>query len=298
MDGLRDDGTLNAVLAQSLALMPNLTNLYFNSYGFGKRLAQRAYQETRSWPQRPIGLKEHPRQCDTLISILADSGVQLQRLEMTPIQGGDISNSSGPLQTIKRNFRYLALHFILWRESTPTSEKALQALLKICPLLETLDLRFDKAFVRHVRLDKIFPQNFYFHKLVRLTLFKIRVSQLDFIHFLSRHSSSLRTLDLAHMDFKWTEARDGICAGLGTDFIRFLQGGLRLTGVSLEGYFSNQWGQAWISRPCEPYSCNQVSSSIPPEERLRHRIEQFIINGGACPWNIPSDRAQEPPESY
>ena len=99
---------------------------------------------------------------------------------------------------------------------------------------------------------------------------------------LQLHSQTLRTLQLSHMTLhSGSEPVFGSTRALWILMIVFLSQSMCLNRVSLAGYFTTDTNEAWST-----VGCKKSVYIHPPRHDgcLLDRIEDFIVNGGPCPF--------------
>lgn len=185
----------------------------------------------------------------------------------------------------------------------------LREVLKSASALQTFEISFTDLLNHHpacsAQLSDFLPSCKHWSSLKRLRLEAIITSQLALMDLLSRHATTLRSLELS--DIKIDEVlEDSTMTGSWTDMIHFLEKNLSLTDVSLNGTLCIVWSVAWGGK----WSMNTEQSwhfenfpkkdeKFPPrEETLKFKIERYIVEGGGCPLDIPKDSVHLDHKAY
>ncbi len=127
----------------------------------------------------------------------------------------------------------------------------------------------------------------------RLKLGAMHTSEMCLRKFLTAHTSTLRSLALAHIYITgkhgWPKSRKG--RGSWLSIILSLERDLRLDRLRLDGKFSNHWDEAWTTHDPdedEHWAGYGRSQNRPlPGVSLKHRVERFVVSGGDFPLSPP-----------
>lgn len=169
--------------------------------------------------------------------------------------------------------------------------------------LEVLEISFDhdpdpyNYISITTTLSHLFEHRALFSCLRRLKLQGLQTSESYLRSFLTRHSSTLRSLKLANMELiEGIEADSSMFGSSGSwaSIIRFLATDLRLLRMKFKGNFTNTTPQGWCVRlRYENWRCCELhvggddpwrrSDAPSGESCLKYRIEKFIVEGGECP---------------
>ena len=294
---VRANEILKQKLTRALALMPNLVNVYVNpilqTRSMQKATILRVSRETLCEPYKLFGptFRTSRQRCEMLDSFY-DSSSQIKVLEGRLLTRETLDHPSVPLHGLGRRIRHLALELFGYEDNPNLGLLGLRQILEKALGLETLQLSFDIGAdcTPVIHFDQIWPNVVHYSSLKILDLSALRMSQLRLLEFLSLHASALRSLYLIDIDFEWKEARDHICAGSWTDTIHFLEKHLNLTSVAFEGVLGNGWNEAWYFENEEHIDDYDYK---PLTETLKYRIEQYIVEGGICPLDLPGGRENE-----
>lgn len=142
-----------------------------------------------------------------------------------------------------------------------------------------------------VDLSHLLEYRTYWPCLRRLHLQAMSTTELFLRKFLTTHMSTLRSLELKHLDLDMHESESGEVRGSWVSIILFLQSDLELKDVRLGGNLSNNWDEAWcIHGPDEDdQSVDIQRSSNSGGSCLKHRIERFVVHGGEFPLMLPEN---------
>ena len=293
---------LKRVLTRALAVMPNLVDVNVNpilqTRDMKKATILRVSRETLCEPYNFPGpyFGTYMRRCEMLES-LCDSNSQIKVLEGRLLTRETLDRPSVPLHRLGRQIRHLALKVFGYEDRPTVGLLGLRQILEKALELETLQLSFytGEASRPIIPFDQIWPNVVHYSSLKNLDLSVLRMSQLRLLEFLSLHASTLRSLHFYDIYFEWMEARDHICAGSWTDTIHFLEEHLNLTSVEFEGVLANGWNEAWFFE----YEDHIDDYDYKPlTETLKYRIEQYIVEGGICPLDLPRGREKENKMDY
>ena len=162
------------------------------------------------------------------------------------------------------------------------------------PFLHTLEISFghlpfeDKRWI--ARLSELFEAGAHWPNLKRLKLQALRSTDVSLREFLKAHATTLRSLELAHIDLERSQLNRKERPGSWVEIIVFLQSSLSLTTVRLDGNLSNRWDEGWcIHDPDDSDYWSRFGGSLEEGSCLKHRIERFVVEGGACPLPMPHE---------
>ena len=134
-------------------------------------------------------------------------------------------------------------------------------------------------------LSEIIDPQIHWPYLKRLKLQALAATDVRLKNLLTRHTTTLRSLELVHFKLEPYQLDGKDCHGSWIEIIVFLEGSLSLESVRLEGELSNgsdEWWWAYDSGDSDSrYGYPQKGPS------LNHRIKTFIVEGGQCPLPFP-----------
>ena len=134
-------------------------------------------------------------------------------------------------------------------------------------------------------LSEIIDPRIHWPFLERLKLQALAATDVRLKNLLTRHTTTLRSLELVHFRLKPYKLDGKECHGSWIEIIVFLQCSLSLESVRLEGELSNGSDEMWWAYDSgdsdSRYGCRQKGPS------LNHRIKTFIVEGGQCPLPFP-----------
>ena len=301
---LRANGILKRKLTRALALMPSLEHVYVNPLIHtrgDKASILRVSQETLCEPLlfAEDSSATSKQRCEMLES-LCDSNSQIKVLEGRLLGRETLDHPSAPLHSLGRRIRRLTLRLFGYEHYSTVCLVGLMQVLEKAIGLETLELSFyvrEVGYAPVVLFDQIWPNVVHYSSLKCLSLTGFRMSQLRLLGVLSLHASTLRSLQLIDIDFEWKEARDNICAGSWTDTIHFLEEHLNLTRAEFVGVLTNRWNEAWFFEDKEDHIICGCQNK-PLTETLKYRIEQYVVEGGICPLDLPRGREHDKKMDY
>lgn len=167
------------------------------------------------------------------------------------------------------------------------------------PYLRTLNISFEylshNAPEANINLSQLIELRCYWPNLKRLALQAIYCTNEALRAFLTSHASTLRTLKLAYIDLVQNPATPNDYTGSWVSKMLFLEQTLSLEEVQLNGNYSNSRDEAWpIHDPSDAnywWCMGTPKGKIPPVGScLKHRIEQFLVEGGNFPLPVPKAR--------
>lgn len=248
-------------------------------------------QETLSEPSIIGGRKYHSKQFSILLRAVSQSCPNLTTIKGVHLRW-EILAKPDQLQTmvsVVNHIQHLILTILNYPK--PDKKKSRQKLARVigsAPDLMTLELYFGSLpitrFDEIIELNQLLKKRNHWPALQRLVLQGFRTTEHQFITFLQRHATSLRSLALSNMEFgllvgsnaRGRELRKG---GSFCSLIKFLQLLLKLEHVEFSGTFYNHWDERWI--------VNYGDDSTDDEACLKSQIERFILCGGRCPLQAP-----------
>lgn len=201
---------------------------------------------------------------------------------------------SSMMASATKSCQYLAIEMD-FDDDQDNGRANLARMVSSSPSLHTLEISFGRLPFEGrewiVRLSELFEAGAHWPNLKRLKLQALRATDISLRTLLTAHAATLRSLELAHMDLERYQLDGKRCHGSWVETILFLQSSLSLETVRLGGNLSNRWDEAWgIHDPDESDHWLRWGDGIPEEGScLKHRIEQFVVEGGACPLPMPHD---------
>ena len=296
------NGNARRWMSEALSLLPNLASVTLtrrlerNWPGIKVKLPGCIAQESLCEPDTWAGIKYYPDQFGDLARAAHASGVSLECLDGSRICWRGFEDYSESLARVVQGVTHLSLEFQRVDGAFKNRRDMLREVVNSASELQTLEISFiflDNQGGPRMQLSHFLSRHTHWSSLRRLKLEAIATSQLELIDLLSRHATTLRSLELGHILFDRREAEDGTCAGSWTDMIHFLRKKLSLTDVSLHGRLSNGFSEAWdvsSERSWRDVHYEKRDAQLPPlEETLKFTIERYIVEGGVCPLDNPDD---------
>lgn len=210
----------------------------------------------------------------------------------TPADTGLRINCLSKLQNLSLEFTQEA---DIYEESLTT----LARLLKQVPDLHRLRISFDwlpSAYrVCVPRLPKVIDISVTWTRLHHLSLQAMVTSSNDLQWLLKRHSTTLRSLHLAHMTFSRPVSGTELQSSW-ISFFQFLHDELSLDRVRFDGKLMNGFDEAWCTFDWGDDAFNEYKTGkIQPYDQncLRYRIERYVTRAGSCPFRAVPQVVQE-----
>lgn len=186
--------------------------------------------------------------------------------------------------SVTKGCQFIALRLVHEQEWWKSS---VAGILSNASYLHTLEVSFEpispQGTTQTVGLSDILGVGTRWPNLKRLKLQGLWAYDVDLIMLLTTHAATLSSLELADIELAEHLTVQGvprvIWACSWVDVILFLQRSLKLEVVRLDGTLSTQHGEVWESH--EP---NELPFWPSGNSRLKHRIEQYIVEGGTFPF--------------
>lgn len=280
---------------EAFSLMPSLTSVTLDKRHSVKPVAKSA-RESLVEPTVWSGQLYYPQQFGDLVRAAHASGVVLNRLDGLGICWSGFEDYSECLGQIAQGLSHLSLMF---RQKMAISKKEsdmLREVVKSASGLQTFEISFTSLLNHHtdrsVPLSDFLPSCKNWSSLKRLKLEAIITSQLALMDLLSCHATTLRSLELSDIEID-VVTEGGTMIGSWTNMIHFLQENLSLTDVSLHGSLCITWGEGWWVNTEQSWrfaNNHRHDVKLPPlEETLKFKVEQYILEGGTCPLDLPKN---------
>lgn len=166
--------------------------------------------------------------------------------------------------------------------------------------LESLRVSFETfSFVDRcavIHLPQLMCGTTRWEHLRRLSLQAVVTTEGYLRDFLERHAATLRSLELSNIKLEAVFIAGQNRHGSWIRFIRFLSETLFLEHIRFNGFFSNMWDEAWLSRDAG-YEWRELRSSkapVPyPADCLKYSIENFVTHDGLKPFTLRTNRDDE-----
>ena len=131
--------------------------------------------------------------------------------------------------------------------------------------------------------------------LKRLKLQAFASTDLHLKGLLTRHTSTLRSLELTHFTLEPYQRDGKKYYGSWIDIIVFLESSLNLESVRLDGELCNGSDEIWCAH--DPGDFDSTYFHCPPNRpNLNQRIKDFIVEGGTRP--LPFPHAPDKPSDW
>ena len=134
-------------------------------------------------------------------------------------------------------------------------------------------------------LSEIIDPKIHWPYLKRLKLQALAATDVRLKNLLTRHTTTLRSLELVHFKLEPYQLDGKDCHGSWIELIVFLQSSLSLESVRLNGELSNGSDEEWLAYDSGDSDIRCDGPQKGPS--LKHRINTFIVEGGKCPLPFP-----------
>ena len=170
----------------------------------------------------------------------------------------------------------------------------LARMISSSPYLHTLEISFNNLFGSNgswiIMLSEMFEAGAHWPNLERLKLGAMKATDTSLMNLLTTHATSIRSLELADIYLEGYRRDEKEYHGSWVDIILFLQRSLSLQTVRLSGFLSNGLDEIWcLLDPDQSDYWRDVDGRPEEGSCLKHRIEQFVVEGGTCPLPMPHE---------
>ena len=282
-------------LMSCLARLPRLREVYllFHEVGGDAELHQLSSitQETLIMPDCVHGWF-HGKQFTALMEAAYEAQTPLKSIDAVGVPWSVFQQSNDILSMMAsatEACQYLAIKMDP-DDDPENGSTSLAQMVSSSSSLRTLDISlgyFTEVRNPAVNLLEIIDPEIHWPYLKRLNLRCFAATEVSLKSLLTRHTTTLRYLELAYIKLE-PYPLDGMeLHGSWIEIIVFLESSLSLESIRLDGFLSNERGEMWSICHQDGDCFARTRLGLIEGPCLKDRVEQFIVEGGTCPFPMP-----------